>query len=163
MQLRRILSVLVALGLMAGLACAEVVAIDAPPSTREDGIPELFPYPEGDKEADMIYADATANTTLLNYLDIDPTGIPGWLHLTIPEEATLTNGRLLFTVPSSSPSLLTAPTFAAGDTIEFYIGEALYDNWFHVTGWSEARLWLEGSAEGVVDVYWYTEKYTDSE
>ena len=152
-----------ALGFMASVATAETIAIDAPPTTRESGVPDMFCYPEGDLEAAVIYADAAGNTTLLNYLDIDPTGIPGWLHLTIPEEATLTDAWLLFTVPSSSPSVLTDPTYAVGDTLNLYIGEAKYDEWFKVTGWSSARLWLEGSGEGDVAVYWYTEKYTDSE
>lgn len=157
----KVLSVLLALALslIAGVACAETIAIDAPPDTRNDGIPELFCYPEGAREVEVLYS-TTVDTIRLN---IDPTGIPGYLHIVIPEEATLTRGQILFTVPSSSPDGSTAPTFAIGDTCDFYIGEALYDDWFKVTGWSEADLWLIGSGAGLVDVYWYVEKYTDSE
>ncbi len=158
--MRKILCTVLALGLMAGVACAETIAIDAPPSTREaGGIPEFFCYPEGAREIEVLYA-TTVDTIRLA---IDPTGIPGWLNLVIPEEATLTRGQILFTVPSSSPSVLTAPTYAIGDTIDFYIGEAKYDGWFKVTGWSAADIWLIGSGAGLVDVYWYTEKYTDSD
>ena len=104
------------LGLMAGIASAEIIAVDAPPSTLESGIPDFFPYIEGDLESSVIYADAAGNTTLTNSTAIDPTGIPGWLHIVIPEEATLTNGRILFTVPTSSPIGTTAPTYAVSYT-----------------------------------------------
>lgn len=148
---------------MAGSACAENVAIDAPPETRAGaaGHEGMYCYPEGDRVVDALYTALTVPDSV--DVDIDPTGIPGWLHIVIPEEATLTRGRIVFTVPTSSPDLTTAPTYAAGDTIEFYIGEAKYDDWFKVTGWSSADLWLIGSAPGKVDVYWYVEKYTDSE
>lgn len=159
--MKKVLCVVLALGLMAGIAAAEVIAIDAPPRTNSDGVSELFCYPEGDLSSQVKYTPLTHPDTV--DVSIDPTGIPGWLHLTIPEEATLTRGRILFTVPSSSPIGSTAPTYAVGDTIEFYIGEAKYDDWFKVSGWSEASVWLIGSALGNVDVYWYVEKYTDSE
>lgn len=157
----KVLAVVLGVALMAGVACAENVTIDAPPKTMSSGVPDFFPYIEGDRTVDATYSTLTFPDTI--DVDIDPTGIPGWLHIVIPEEATLTRGRIVFTVPSSSPSFTTAPTYAIGDTIEFYIGEAKFDDWFKVTGWSSADLWLIGSGAGLVDVYWWAELYTDSE
>lgn len=148
---------------LAGTAVAENISIDAPPTTPTSGVPDMFLYIEGDHSLQAIYAAAAGNTTLANSVSIAPTGIPGWLHIVIPEEATLTVGRIVFKERSDSPDFTTAATFAWGDTVEIYIGEAKFDDWFKVTGWDEAVLYLEGSAAGNVDVYWSAEKYSDSE
>lgn len=147
--------------LLAGTAGAETIALDAPPVTRSAGVPDFFPYIEDSWARDAIYTTTESPDTA--DIAFNPAGIPGWLHLVIPEEATLTRGRIVFKEADGVPYGGSTQTYSWGDTINFYIGETLYDGWFKVTAWDECEIRLIGSAPGWVDVYCYVEKYTDSE
>lgn len=169
--MRVLLAAIMAL-VLAGTACAETFPVDAPPNTRTDtGYCEIRPYVEGDAELQFLYSDAAANTTLVggvksaavHCLSIDPDGIPARIHIHIPKEATLTNGRIVFNEMTSTPDGTGTAAYAWGDTLELLFSAEKFNETFIISLWDEAHLWLEGSAEGLVDVYWRVEKYTNSE
>ena len=159
--MRVLIAAIVAL-VLAGTVGADNVPIDAPAQTRSGatGHEGMFFHVEGDHLEDLVYGTANAGTV---DIAIDPTGIPGWLHISIPEEATLEEVRFVFWEPVSTPDLTGDLTYASGDTCEFYIGASRYEGWFKIAGWDRVEMWLIGSGYGLVDVYWYVEKYTDSE
>jgi len=157
----KILAVFLALGLMAGVATAENYNLDIPARGR-GGIPQdFYPNIEGTpRPVTVKYTVAKGDTA---DIDFDPDGCPGWFHLVIPAEATLVRGLIVFSEADDLASTATTQTYSWGDTVGFYIGEALFDEWFHVSGWDKVEARLVGSGNGLVDVYYWAELFTDSE
>jgi len=88
---------------------------------------------------------------------INPAGVPGWLLVTIPEEANLTMYWIRFkeSVDGSTHS------FAYGQWTPVYVGGAESKEAFNVGLWDIAQLVAAGSDTGKVDIYWRTEIISD--
>lgn len=130
--------------------------------SRSRSIVNTFYKSIGDCEADCVYGTGIAvgdEPAAADTVDvaIGSGGMPGWLLVTIPEEATLTVGFIRFkeSVDGSTHS------YTWGDWAPFYIGEAQYDGAFNVGLWDSAHVTLGGSAGGLVDVYWRMELISD--
>ena len=117
----------------------------------------------GDCEASCVYNDSIAigDEPVLGAdttdVAISSGGMPGWLILTIPEEATLTVGFIRFKEAVDGATF----TYTWGDWCPFYIGEAQYDGAYNVGLWDSCKIILGGSAAGLVDVYWRLELISD--
>ena len=143
---------------MAGSAGAENYNLNIPANTGEGGVHDFFPSLADAWTQGVIYTTTEGDSADVSF---NPAGIPGWLHVTIPEEATLTRGRIVFKEADDLAAPWSTQTYTWGDTVNFYIGETLFDEWFRVSGWDEVEIRLVGSAPGFVDVYCWAELYTD--
>ena len=139
------------------------VAIDA----RSRAIHNTFYKSIGDCEVNCVYSESIAlgdepilgvpPATDTAHVAISSGGMPGWLMVTIPEEATLTIGFIRFKEAVDGATF----GYTWGDWAPFYIGAAKYDGAFKVGLWDSCQIQLAGSALGLVDVYWRMELISD--
>lgn len=116
----------------------------------------------GDCEVDAIYGTDVAlgdEPTVADSVDvaIDSGGMPGWLILTIPEEANLDDVFVQFKESVDGDT----HSYAWGDIQPCYVGGAQYNDTFNVGLWDSCKIHLAGSAYGKVNVYWRIERISD--
>ena len=130
--------------------------------SRTRSIHNTFYKSIGDCEVNCVYSDSIAlgDEPLLAgtiddtaHVNFGSGGMPGWLMVTIPEEATLTVGFIRFKEAVDGATF----GYTWGDWALFYIGAAQYDGAFNVGLWDSCQIQLAGSGLGLVDVYWRME------
>ena len=90
-------------------------------------------------------------------ISINPTGMPGWLLVTFPEEATTLTAWFKFfeSVDGRDHS------YAAGDWVPVYLGASEREVAFNVGLWDSCHVVVVGSAYGMMSAYWRVELISD--